>query len=367
MMVTFPHFGPLYISVAKLLSYLNVGCVVPPNNDESALSEGGAISPEEMCVPFKFMAGNLAKAYKLGADTALMVATDGPCRLGQYGQLLKYVLDEAGYKFNWILLDTISSVGVKESVRRFDRLLSAGGADTMSKIKGVMLALRLIHKIDGLRAELQLQAGYLKEPQKALTLFKKTESALAEAGTFGQCFSILKGAKKELGAFPRKKGARPVKVMVAGEIYTSVEPMANGRLEEKLMTMGCSVKRHIDIWWWIRYTLGNAVIPEKVKRMLFKNKPISFNVGGYGRETADRIIKDRWCDGIIKIMPAGCMPEIVTKAYCQAVQEEKDLNILHLIYDEMGGQAGYETRIEAFIDMLERRRDVLAGDRYRIN
>ena len=91
------------------------------------------------------------------------------------------------------------------------------------------------------------------------------------------------------------------------------------------------------------------------------------NVGGYGRETAGRIMNDRWCDGVIKIMPAGCMPEIVTKAFCRSVEEKKDVKILHLIYDGLSSQAGYETRIEAFVDMLERKKNVLDGDRHRFD
>ena len=66
-------------------------------------------------------------------------------------------------------------------------------------------------------------------------------------------------------------------------------------------------------------------------------------------------------------MPAGCMPEIVAKAFCEGIQDKQDNKILHLIYDEMKADAGYQTRIEAFVDMLERRKHVLAGNRHRFN
>ena len=47
------------------------------------------------------------------------------------------------------------------------------------------------------------------------------------------------------------------------------------------------------------------------------------------------------------------MPEIVTKAILPTIQKEKDLPIMTLIVDEMTGEVGYVTRIEAFIDMLK--------------
>lgn len=50
------------------------------------------------------------------------------------------------------------------------------------------------------------------------------------------------------------------------------------------------------------------------------------------------------------------MPEIVAKAILPTISREKDFPIMSLVVDEMTGEAGFVTRIEAFIDLLERRR-----------
>lgn len=55
-------------------------------------------------------------------------------------------------------------------------------------------------------------------------------------------------------------------------------------------------------------------------------------------------------------MPAGCMPEIVGRAALDRISEEKGISCLTLVFDEISGEAGYITRIEAFIDMLERKK-----------
>lgn len=367
MKVTFPHLGPLQIALSQLFSYLEIPHVSPPPNGPDALKKGAAISPEEICLPFKYMVGNLIEAYDLGADTAVMIATAGPCRLGEYGELFKNVLDNGGYHYEWILIDSPSTSSIRKIKASIDRLISVSDAGTIKKIRGVIKAISLIRNMDSLRSRIREKAGYLKNPNEAVKLLNKIEIDLQRAGSFDECFSSIKQAESMLADFACKNGHKPVKVLVVGEIYTSIEPKANGDLEERLMSMGCSVRRHIDISWWIRYTMFSSVIPEKICGIFLPGKGIKHNVGGYGRETVARILRDKWCDGVIKIMPAGCMPEIVAKAHCEAMQDEEDMRILHLVYDEMSGQAGYETRIEAFVDMLERRKDVLAGDRYRVH
>ncbi len=51
------------------------------------------------------------------------------------------------------------------------------------------------------------------------------------------------------------------------------------------------------------------------------------------------------------------MPEIVTKAILPTIQTDKDFPIMSLVVDEMTGEAGFITRIEAFIDMLSMKRN----------
>lgn len=364
MNVTFPHFGPLSITLKQMMNHVGVSYVLPPENNDESLRIGSALCPEEMCLPFKYMAGNLKMAYELGADTAVMMATGGPCRLGEYCELLKTVLDKAGCRFEWILLDSPSEIGSQEFAARVKLLCSGNNAKCSStKItEGLMRSLRLIKSIDRFRSSIMQSAGYLECPGEAVRLLKDTMAGLEEASDFRECFDIIKKAEKTLAAFAHRDGAEPVKILIAGEIYTSVEPAANGSIEEMLAELGCSVRKHIDISWWIKYTLKESVLPGRIRDKTKVKDAIDYNIGGYGRETSARIIMDDWSDGVIKLMPAGCMPEIVTKAFCENVEKDKNLKVLNLIYDELKGEAGYETRVEAFVDMLERRKRVLAGN-----
>ena len=61
-------------------------------------------------------------------------------------------------------------------------------------------------------------------------------------------------------------------------------------------------------------------------------------------------------DGVIHIMPFSCMPEIVSQNILSKVSKEENIPVLSLVLDEQTGKAGYITRVEAFIDLIKRRK-----------
>jgi predicted nucleotide-binding protein (sugar kinase/HSP70/actin superfamily) len=81
-------------------------------------------------------------------------------------------------------------------------------------------------------------------------------------------------------------------------------------------------------------------------------------IGGHAVEcVGEAVLAEREnFDGAIQIFPLGCMPEIVSKAILPQISKDKNFPILTLVVDEMSGEGGFVTRIEAFLDMLERRK-----------
>lgn len=357
MALTFPHIGPAYIPAALALRSLGIPYVVPPINTAETLKKGEAVSPEEMCLPFKYMAGNLIQAYEAEARRVIMPATMGPCRLGEYGELLKNVLDKAGYEMEWILLDTPKAIGLGQWLNRIAQ--TARGVDVKwpEAAKVLVQSVRLMKRIDQLEAGLKARAGFASVPRQCVTLLRDFRQELHQQNSMCEAFSLIKRYERELKRVPVARGAKPVKILVTGEIYTSIEPAANQNLEERLMLLGCQVRRPVTISWWIRHTALNPL--PKTRRKAERYLP--YSIGGYAKETV-RDIGTAGEDGIIKIMPSGCMPEIVAKAASGRIEEEQGKKVLHLIFGETRAGAGYETRIEAFVDMLERRKRVFSRD-----
>lgn len=367
MIVTFPNFGYAGLAASKFFAEIGIKYVLPEKNSKRTLKRGAEYAPEDMCIPFKYMIGNLMEAYDRGADTVIMMATAGPCRLGEYGQLLKVILDENQYRMQWVLVDAPSVIGKKEFISRIRNVLDNSEKNGINIAVALVKTLSMVRNMDGFRHKAAWKAGYMNKPHMAVELLRETEKSVYNAESIKSCMNILVAANKKMKRFERKKNAVPVKILVTGEIYTSMEDDANGNIEEKLMNMGCCVRLHVNLSWWMRHVLLNALVPQDIANALQGRRGMKYNVGGYSREAVNEIIRTRKFDGVIKVMPSGCMPEIVAKSYCEKLQNEKDYKILYLIYDEMSENAGYETRTEAFTDMLERRRHVLAGDRYRFN
>lgn len=357
MKITFPHIGKACIPAGIALQEMGIPHVIPPANSIESLKLGKAVSPEEMCLPFKMMAGNLIQAYEQGAEQVIMPATMGPCRLGEYGELLKQILDTEGYKMEWILMDSPKAIGIKEWIQR---LLYAGEGRKKGGFSSCRILAEsafLMWKIDEIETKLKRMAGYIQNPRDCIALMNQMQWELKKASSLKQAFSIIRSKEIKLNQFTIDPEKKPVSILVTGEIYTSIEPAANQNLEEILMRMGCSVRRPVNISWWMRHTAA-SVLPDMGKP---QKDLLPYSIGGYAKETVEEISSAKE-DGIIKIMPSGCMPEIVAKAVCSRLEETSGKRILHLVFDEMQAGAGYETRVEAFVDMLERRKHVLSGD-----
>ncbi len=375
MVFTFPVFGSLKYIIPKIMDEFGVEYVLP-HQGEDTLRKGSRLSPEEMCLPFKYMLGGLVEAYECGADTVIMLSTIGPCRLGEYGELMSVVLDNAGYRYKWIMLDPPSETGLIELLRRINKITSAGGYSGKVRVLGVVFkALVLLYSFEKTERHLLKKAGYLKAPQEAVRLMASLERDISGADCIDDCRKAIRKIRKSSGLLKKSVDVAPVKVMVTGEIYTSVESSANMNIEKHLAAQGCSVIRCIDITWWMKQTLSHIAdslitvrLFHRLKRKICSIEGIPCGIGGYGRETVDMIVRSAGrVDGVIKMMPSGCMPEIVAKAYCENREGRDHVPVLNLIFDEMYGDAGYETRIEAFTDMLERRKNVLAGNRHRLH
>lgn len=375
MVFTFPGFGSLRYIVPKVMNEFGLEYVMPEENG-SILDKGVELSPEEMCLPFKYMIGSLAAAYEKGADTVIMASTAGPCRLGEYGELMAGLLEDAGFRYRWIMLDTPSDIGVTELVARIRTIFcDKERVGPFRMMKAVVSGFCILYRFEKIERQLLETAGYLEDPREAVRMMNRMEREIHDEVSLSGCRHILERIKKDIRNMSFSENADPVKILVAGEIYTSAETVANRDLERFLASEGCSVERRIDVTWWFRRTVSSITdsfafirLVRSIRRKLSGADTMPCSVGGYGRETADMIIQSAGrVDGVIKIMPAGCMPEIVAKSYCEKRHEAAGLRILNLVFDEISGDAGYETRTEAFIDMLERRKHVLAGDRYRFD
>ena len=82
---------------------------------------------------------------------------------------------------------------------------------------------------------------------------------------------------------------------------------------------------------------------------------------------AAHFIQDRKIDGIITINAFGCGPDSLMLERIARYSRRMNKPILHLSIDEHTGEAGFVTRIEAFIDMLYRKKRTGILSKIKIN
>ncbi|MCI1944153.1 2-hydroxyglutaryl-CoA dehydratase [Clostridium luticellarii] len=365
MKVTFPHMGNTCLAIKAVFDGLGINYVIPPLNNADALEIGVQYSPEEICLPFKIMIGNYIQSIKKGADTILIVGSCGPCRFGEYCELQMNLLKKLGYnKLNFIVLDYPKDIGLKELLKRISIISSESKKSTLEKLRIAGLGVKIVNLMDDIEKKAKFLSGYELQKGQCKNILNQCREKALKTASPEEMICVLKNHARKLKSVPVSKDKRPLKVAIIGEIYTIIEPFSNLFIEEKLMDYGVSTIRYLTPSWWVKNT---ALSPFKLNSINIRRaskKYLPLYIGGHARECIGEAVlaSEKGFDGAIQIFPVGCMPEIVSKSILPTISKDKNFPILTLIVDEMTGEAGYITRIEAFLDLLERRKDnVLYG------
>lgn len=352
MKITFPHIGDAHTIAKLFFGSIGIEIITPPANCHNTLEQGVKISPEEICLPFKIMIGNLMEAYHMGADTVVMPATIGPCRLGEYGELFKSVLEKEGFHYNWIILDSTRDIGKKELLKRLNLMIGSRDVGRLQLFAAMLKTYRLLVALENLEKKAHILAGYEANPGSCGGILRSCRALLQEEESLEHANLIVKHFMNKLKNVKLDKHKKPIKLLLTGEIYSLIEPFSNHRIEDLLMQQGVSFEKKITLGWWIR---SNLINPFYLKWHHYKkNTYMPYGIGGYSKETVEEGLKclKKSYDGVIQIFPVGCMPEIVAKSVLGYMSEQEAIKVLTIIFDEMSGEAGYITRIEAFIDLM---------------
>lgn len=364
MRITFPHLGNVYIAAKALFNELGIECIVPPFNNKEALEIGTLYSPEEICLPFKITIGNYIQSIEKGADTIVITGSCGPCRFGEYCEMQMNILRKLNKNVDFIVMDVPTDIGMDELLRRIGKISAASTKTRYEKIKALYDAFKIMNLIDGIEADAHRLAGYEKNKGECRRLLN---SCLAEAfknSNSSDIIKILLNYRRRLNEIDIDINKNPLKIAVIGEIYTVIEPFSNLYIEDKLMEYGISSNRTLTPSWWVKNLILSLLKINSLDIKRASRDYLPLGIGGHARECVGEavIANEKGFDGAIQIFPLGCMPEIVSKAILPSISKDKDFPIMSLVVDEMTGEAGYITRIEAFIDLLERRRKgVLSG------
>ncbi len=353
MRVTYAHMGTSTIVFKSMLEEIGHEVISPPRPTPKTLSLGVQYAPEFACIPFKLVLGTYLETLPKGVEMIVSAGGYGPCRAGFYGELHRRILKEMGYNPQFIFFFP----PLKKPADFFKKILKLkkGGSwgDFFRSVRNGFAKLKSIDDIEIKSHEARARELNRGDTSRA---FRKGIEYLEEARSPKEIEEAHLEGLKELEKVPQNLDFEPLKVGIIGEIYVQLEPAANFYLEETLGHMGVIPRRTIFLTSFTR----RDVVAHGEREAKERAQPyIPLVIGGHGQNSVGDVVHfaEKGFHGIVQLAPFTCIPEIVAKSIMPHLSKVNGIPVLTFFIDEQTGQAGVETRLEAFVDLMTQQRN----------
>jgi len=176
---------------------------------------------------------------------------------------------------------------------------------------------------------------------QALRRYRETLTLTGGVG-FEQASRLAVGKD---GVAAQGGGPAGPRVAVVGHAYNLFDSGANLGLLRRLAALGCRV-----------ITSESLTEAEVQTESVVLPKEIFWSAGRRVLAAVTRFTRERLVEGIVHVVSFGCGPDsMVGEIAEREVRRSSDLPYMVLTMDEHSGEAGLQTRLEAFVDMVRRR------------
>jgi predicted nucleotide-binding protein (sugar kinase/HSP70/actin superfamily) len=350
--VAFPMMARYNYAIRYLVEQgLDVTYVHQPKMTRRTIEMGSRYSPDSVCTPFKTTLGSMIEALEAGADTILM--TFGLCRLGYYGELQEMILRDLGYQFEFVNLSEYNTGKKKDYIKAIKRI---NPKFNVAKLTAAALeVVKMAEYIDRMEEEYYKSCGFEVEKGSCKRIFQQFCDSMETANTKSEVEDAYRKAKTGFGMVELDKPAEPLRVGIIGEYYTIMDEFSNLKLEQMLADMG------VEVYRWMNFSNRNIHYSGE-KNMNIRIRDLCTYEMGPTSTANIWCAKDyaqRGFDGLVHVKSAGCTPETDIMPVLQNISKDYKIPILYLTYDSQTSDTGLVTRVEAFYDMLQMRKQVL--------
>lgn len=360
--VAMPSMGHLDQAVRATMAELGIRMLPTPAVTPAIVELGRQVAPEFVCFPFTATLGQMRRVLDEGANTLLMVAGKGYCRLGWYAQIQEDLLRKLGYDFDMMAIE--SPFPLAQRGKAFFSTVRAliGDVSWLRLMRAVCVNYqrlevmdrmeRVVHRLRAFERERGtidlLHARYLRQliAAEGPTAIKRREREFLEAA-----------------AAIETEETDPLRIRILGEIWVVLESGATRDVECWL-----GMREHPRVWvdrelsttnWFGTHVILSRPLMRREHAILDAARPwLRYKVGGHGQLTTGltALAPHEGIDGVLHVFPFTCMPEIIAQNIMVRMSDELDIPILTYIVSEQTGEAGMQTRLESFLDLLEERR-----------
>jgi len=338
--------GNYHILIKKVLEILFPDALVlsPPPMTVKTLDIGSRYSPENVCAPFKYNIGNFIEVLDMGAN--VLVQTGTGCIFGYYGELQERILQDLGYRFNFLCF----SHGKASMDKAYDTYRKIGGKRSVRTLAhAALVTLMGMRAMDYFEYKMRENMAFETIPGTHNKLHKEFLDELRNS-TLAKIPALWRHYKNKLDSIHLRKLDSGLRIGLVGELYTLMEPFTNFNLERELAEAGCSVSR--------KMSASFLTSPTTRKSMQAAKGYLTRPPGANGADTVGQAVTyaRQGYDGVIHMKSFGCTPEINVTPVLNQVSRDLSIPILHLSFDTHTGETGLQTRLEAYIDMLRMRK-----------
>ncbi len=343
--------GNYHVPVKYLFSkVLDCEIVSAPPITNNTVELGAKYSPDFVCMPFKYTLGTFIECLDKGAN--VLMQAGGGCRYGYYSELQEQILSDLGYEFEFINFVTAGKTDIKKIIKELKKInpklniLKLGYYGLITK--------QMVKYMDNIDHYIRANIGFEEIQGSFNNLLNKMLKKFSHTKGFFDLRRTYKKYLKEFKKLPINKPNNCLKIGIIGELYTIMEPFANYYLEKLLASYNIEIKRFTNV----HYLLFEKGKKSK-KYIEYASKYIKYKMGA---DAADNIGRAKYLcengyDGIIHIKSSFCTPEIGAMPIINKICNEYNVPVIFFSFDSNTSEVGIKTRIEAFYDMIEMRKD----------
>ena len=348
--ISFPHLGYYYVVFNYFISNVTkCKVLLPPISNRKTINLGAKYSPDFVCVPFKYNLGNYIEVLEKGAN--VLIQGGGGCRYGTYAELQEKILRDLGYNFEFYNLIVDNHISLKKGYKFCKKMNNK--VNPFKCLYYLINSLFMIVFIDNIEKYIRGNIGFEIVDGE----FEKLENEMfLEYLKSRRLCKIIYLYFKYKRLFKHIKINKPndcLKVYVIGELYSLIDSNTTYNLERKIAKMGVFISRKTDLTYLM---ITKRFILNKIVRK--SHKYIKYNLGADASTSVylASLAGKRGYDGVIHLKSFGCTPEVSALTILPKIAEEYDIPIMSLSFDAEDNECGIDTRIEAFYDMIERRK-----------
>ncbi len=299
---------------------LGIKVVLSDKTTKETMSKGSALVVTETCLPVKVYVGHVLNLLEKGIDKIFVPSLQS--------------IDHKIYNCSKIrgLPDLIKNV-VKKDFTIIDATL-----DKSEKNQGLYQFLKEAVKAFGITDEKRIKAAS-KAGWKVFNNFK----IMMNSGIPFE--KALKFAKEGKVVIVNSQKEYPINVALIAHGYNLYDERVNMKIFDKL--------EKLDVKAFTANMASEEQLMEGVSaldsRLYWANELEMTGAAGH-------YLQDNKIDGIITLNAFGCGPDSIMIERIQRYAKKFNKPCLHLSLDEHTGEAGFVTRIEAFTDMLFRKK-----------